>query len=428
MAKWLGGGHVDIPQLPRGSLWYQKSSPFPPRRTFDSSTPPCPTKIIETNFDPELDGNRLLPDELARGKKDANIPFTESERQKALNATCPETLEALETEACAQLYEGVKKPDSYIKVLPELFATSNILIHGVGGKEKGLVCFILSSDTLTPAEKEYLLLITRLTLELKGNEVVDTKVIGPWYTFEGYHYGVWGKMSKSGKLAPKKMHPRVYLGESSQATPYLDRAVRLLASHFNVSHFLHCPQAQFNSAIELILQPALAKLKEQIPGLVVQHQTLFDSLNPAMHRLGSAPFCMTVLNVQPMTRAHRDASDQIDSICLILALGDFEDGDLCLYSSGFWIPLPHGTFMAILSKRDLHFNLHFKGQRFLYVFTSYGALWRWAEYRNHMRWLQTDANVTEESDEQMGRDEETDEDVEMDSGRDDSDDGEDDTD
>ncbi|KAG9092509.1 hypothetical protein FS749_015670 [Ceratobasidium sp. UAMH 11750] len=383
VARWLSCGTKDFPQIPRGSCWYDQTSPFPAPRTFGDATTLGSTKIIETNFDPELDGNRKLPEELRKGGNNANVPFTEMERAKALNATCPKTLNDLETEARAQLDTGLKKPNSYIKVSPELFAESNILIHGVGGQEKGLICFILSSDTLTPEEKQYLLLITRLTVGM-DNEVVDTKKVGPEYCFRGFHFGAWGKMSKSGKLAPKDLHPCLYLGESSQAGPYLDRVVRLQASCFNISHFLHCPQAQFNRAIEVILQPALAKLKVQIPGLLELHQKLFDSLNPTMQQLGSAPFCMTVLNVQPMTQVHVNASDQIDSICLILALGDHEGGDLCLYSGGFRIPLPHGTFMAIPSKRDLHFNLHFKGQRFSYVFTSDGALRRWADHRNDM--------------------------------------------
>jgi predicted 2-oxoglutarate/Fe(II)-dependent dioxygenase YbiX len=97
---------------------------------------------------------------------------------------------------------------------------------------------------------------------------------------------------------------------------------------------------------------------------------------------------MTVVNIQPVTRAHRDSSDEIDSICLIMALGDFQGGDLCLYEAGLRIELPHGSFIAIRSKRDTHFNMHFKGQRFSLVFTSDGALRRWERNRNHMKCLQ----------------------------------------
>jgi hypothetical protein len=112
------------------------------------------------------------------------------------------------------------------------------------------------------------------------------------------------------------------------------------------------------------------------------HTSLYDSLNPTF-QLGSFPFCMTVLNIQPATRAHRDFSDEVDSICLILALGDYEGGDLCLC-----LELLHGSFVAIRSKRDLHFNLHFKGQQFSFVFTSDHGLRWWEQNRNHMTSLQ----------------------------------------
>ncbi|KAG9114912.1 hypothetical protein FRC07_007587 [Ceratobasidium sp. 392] len=323
---------TDFPQLDRGPQWTHPVHPFPLPRSFNPDIPLCPTKIIRTKFDHDLQANRQLPPPLAKQVKDANIPFTEAERTKALNASRPETMDELEAQIRAQLATGTKKADSYIRIDLEMFSRSNLLIHGEGGKEEGLICFVMSQDTLTAEEKDYILQLTKITVGVEDH-VVDTAKIGPKYDFKGQHYGAWGKMSKS--------------------------------------------------------------LQEQIPGLLLSHQTLFDSLNPALHQLGSAPFCMAVLNVQPMTRAHRDSSDELDSICLILALGEHEGGDLCLYEPGLRIPLPHGTFMAIRSKRSLHFNLHFKGQRFSYVFTSDGGLRRWATDRNHMPCLQKSTKSTE---------------------------------
>lgn len=112
-----------------------------------------------------------------------------------------------------------------------------------------------------------------------------------------------------------------------------------------------------------------------------RHEALHASLSPT-YKLGSAPFCMTVLNLLPATRAHRDWSDMVDSVCLVLALGDFEGGELCLYEAGLVIELPHGSMVAIRSRRDLHFNLNFVGQRVSFVFTSNRGLSRWDERRN----------------------------------------------
>jgi hypothetical protein len=136
---------------------------------------------------------------------------------------------------------------------------------------------VMSQDTLPESEKAYALHLVKATLDI-GDEVVDTAEAGPEYRFDGHHYGVWGKMSKSvgcitrrlsklmnwwqGKLAPnpKEMHPREFLGSSIQSSPYLDRAVRLLSDNFNASHFMYCPATHFNRGIARILAPALAKV------------------------------------------------------------------------------------------------------------------------------------------------------------------------
>jgi hypothetical protein len=117
------------------------------------------------------------------------------------------------------------------------------------------------------------------------------------------------------------------------------------------------------------------------PQLLGEHIKLHDSLDPAFD-LGSAPFCMTVLNIQPATLGHRDDSDMVDSICLVMALGEFHGGELCLYEAGVVIELPPGGVVAIRSKRDLHFNLDFIGQRMSFVFTSDKGLERWEKDRN----------------------------------------------
>jgi hypothetical protein len=73
---------------------------------------------------------------------------------------------------------------------------SNLLIHGVGGPEKGLIAFVMSRNTLTVPEQTYIHQIVKVTLDI-NDQVVNTAEAGPGYKFDGHHYGVWGKMSKS---------------------------------------------------------------------------------------------------------------------------------------------------------------------------------------------------------------------------------------
>jgi hypothetical protein len=81
------------------------------------------------------------------------------------------------------------------------------LVHGVGGPEEGLICLVMSNDTLTPAEKNYILQIVKATLQI-DSQVVDTAQEGPGYEFDGHHYGAWGKMSRSVCfIAPSPLAP-----------------------------------------------------------------------------------------------------------------------------------------------------------------------------------------------------------------------------
>lgn len=73
------------------------------------------------------------------------------------------------------------------------------------------------------------------------------------------------------------------------------------------------------------------------------------------------PFLSLVINLNVATLAHRDHQDK--SMCVVLAVGDYEGGELCLYEPGLVLPLSNGDFAAFSSSRVTHYNLHFTGQR-----------------------------------------------------------------
>ncbi|KAG9083256.1 hypothetical protein FRC06_004612 [Ceratobasidium sp. 370] len=185
----------DFELIPQGSHWDDVCDPFPTLRCQDDPTLLSLTVIIETQFDPQIETNRLLPAEL-RAMPKSNAQWTEAERVKASLAPSPDTLDDFSAKLRTQLESGVKTPNSYIKLPVKLYANSNVLIHGVGSPEEGLIGFVMSGDTLTPVEKQYILQIVKLTLDI-NDQVVNTAEVGLGYEFDGHHYGVWGKMSKS---------------------------------------------------------------------------------------------------------------------------------------------------------------------------------------------------------------------------------------
>ena len=90
-----------------------------------------------------------------------------------------------------------------------------------------------------------------------------------------------------------------------------------------------------------------------------RHLEAIASILPDGNTSPVHPFVGLVINLNAVTRAHRDSKD--DTMCLVLALGDFEGGDLCLYEPGLVIPLRHGKFVVFPSGDITHSNLHYKG-------------------------------------------------------------------
>lgn len=89
------------------------------------------------------------------------------------------------------------------------------------------------------------------------------------------------------------------------------------------------------------------------------------------------PFLSLVVNLNVATLAHRDRKDK--SLCVVLVIGDFKEGDLCLYEPGLVLSLRNGDFVAFLSSRITHFNLHFEGRRASIVLHTDCEFDKWTE-------------------------------------------------
>ena len=68
-----------------------------------------------------------------------------------------------------------------------------------------------------------------------------------------------------------------------------------------------------------------------------------------------------VINLNAATLAHRDCKDQ--GLCVVIAIGDFQGGELCLYEPGLVVPLRPGDIIVFPSTRITHFNIHYSGCR-----------------------------------------------------------------
>ena len=92
------------------------------------------------------------------------------------------------------------------------------------------------------------------------------------------------------------------------------------------------------------------------------------------------PFTGFVVNINVSTQAHRDGKDL--EACMVLDIGDHEDGDLVLYEPGVVLPLRNGDMVIFFSNRFTHFNLDFCGKRASLVLHSDAAGLEWVKNRN----------------------------------------------
>jgi hypothetical protein len=84
--------------------------------------------------------------------------------------------------------------------------------------------------------------------------------------------------------------------------------------------------------------------------------------------------------VNAVTLGHRDRKDK--AICLVIPIGDFTGGQLCLYEAGLVLGLNAGDMVIFPSHRYTHFNLDFEGIRASLVLHSDKEGDRWLIDRN----------------------------------------------
>lgn len=119
---------------------------------------------------------------------------------------------------------------------------------------------------------------------------------------------------------------------------------------------------------------------QEIAPDVYDHLEAYVRVLPGNNRPLATPFLGLVVNINVTTAAHRDSKD--DGICLVLAIGDFEGGELVLYEPGLIVPLWNGDFILFPSCDLTHFNLHYKGKRSSIVLNTDREMAKWLKERN----------------------------------------------
>ncbi|KAH9922737.1 uncharacterized protein B0H18DRAFT_825074, partial [Fomitopsis serialis] len=166
--------------------------------------------------------------------------------------------------------------------------------------------------------------------------------------FEAIHFSWYNRSSTKGDDAPLDVPPRQLSRQGCSRTNYAQMTPYVSADMED-----HRPIYQ---AMTVTLADMFSWLHSILPG-EYDHLEATASLLPDLHHSLVHPFVGLVINMNVCTYAHRDSKD--DTICLVIVVGEFEDGDLCLVEPGIVLPLRHGHFAIFPSCRVTHFNLHY---------------------------------------------------------------------
>lgn len=92
------------------------------------------------------------------------------------------------------------------------------------------------------------------------------------------------------------------------------------------------------------------------------------------------PFLGFVVNLNVVSRCHRDGGDR--KFCVVVPIGEFEGGELCLMEPGLVLPLTNGDVTLFPSCSVTHFNLHYVGERASLVLHTDKEIEKWRLDRN----------------------------------------------
>ncbi|KAH9912434.1 uncharacterized protein B0H18DRAFT_853002, partial [Fomitopsis serialis] len=171
-------------------------------------------------------------------------------------------------------------------------------------------------------------------------------------TFEAIHFSWYNRHCTQGHSAPNDIPPSLLRRANCTRTnhrqfiPYVSKDME---DHQAIYQALKNAFADMFSWIDDKFQSVLPMEYERLEATA--------AILPGNNVSAVSPFAALVVNLNVVTRAHRDRQD--DGVCLVLPIGEFEGGELCLVEAGLVIPLRNGDFAVFPSCKLTHFNLHY---------------------------------------------------------------------
>ncbi|KAH9917570.1 uncharacterized protein B0H18DRAFT_883715, partial [Fomitopsis serialis] len=310
------------------SLSPAQTLPSPLSRHSSCAPEPVPSphgQLILTSYDAQTDTNRRYP---APRDKEQNIAWTENARSLASKASAPVSLQDFDAQLQTAYTGGERAhPEAYIRVPTNTIVRDVLTIRGV---DHSLVASICTSmpDTMKRT------LIDRLLASFNSDpfKTADANSATGERTFEAIHFSWYNRHCTQGHSAPADIPPALLSRAGCTQTnhgqflPYMSRDME---DHQTVYQSLKSVFADVFGWIDDQLQMFLPGEYERLEATA--------AILPGNNVSVVSPFVGLVVNLNVVTRAHRDSKD--DGVCLVLPIGEFDGGELCLVEPGLIIPL-----------------------------------------------------------------------------------------
>ncbi|TCD59939.1 hypothetical protein EIP91_011029 [Steccherinum ochraceum] len=286
-------------------------------------------------------------------------------RDYAQNALRPETMEG----AAAMLRdmfddEGVKKDAAgYVHIGSELFAEKEVLFLDIDGNLAATIVATLPSrvrDAVYDKLTAVLNCVLACSQQARTRDSVQ-EAIGHIFTAMHFQSGYSRNMPPGKKeydhLNPFFMKRRLLL---QQLVPYASKEITNNPQLFD----------DLSIVLEDVFHHVDHTMKRHYPGIYHELSVTAEAL-PMREDCPAHPFTGFVLNINVVTKAHRDKQDK--KVCLVIAIGRFTGGAICLHELGLVIPLRQGDCVMFPSGKITHYNLHYFGSRLSVVLHSDGT-------------------------------------------------------
>ncbi|EPS93361.1 hypothetical protein FOMPIDRAFT_1080287, partial [Fomitopsis schrenkii] len=171
-------------------------------------------------------------------------------------------------------------------------------------------------------------------------------------SFEALHFSYYNRHCTRGHNVPTDVHPNQIAKADNSRTNYAQMLPYISSDTRKHEHVYKNIGTIFREVFEWVSQQIEDLFPDEYSGLRLDA----DSLPGNVHTI-AYPFLSVVVNLNVATSAHRDRKDK--GLCVVIAIGEFEDGKLCLYEPGLVVPLHSGDVLLFPSARITHYNIHF---------------------------------------------------------------------